>query len=215
MQKQAFDIRFPYTTQYLKGIEGLAKKLTIKYNQMENEEDFIQVAITTACGIERKFKQADASFYTYCVKPIITAIQKEFGNPMSSTSDYKIISKFIANYENTHNLYPDVHAISSGTGLSIFDITAIYFDRHRIVQLDSVDEQFTDVSNPFVNLDFDWVNEHLESLTSIEKALVDKVFYQGFSLKQASESMGMKNNKAKGILDEALAKIKKSIEEYE
>jgi len=87
---------FPLVSKYYEGIAGLARKLAFKYGKVNQEEDFTQVALATACKMEKNYsKELGASFYTYINKPIKNEIQRAFGNPnrqTTSTRLFKLLS---------------------------------------------------------------------------------------------------------------------------
>ena len=94
---------YPLTAQYYHGIRGLASKLCFKYAKQHLEDDFIQVALATACKAETRYDvHAGASFYTYINKIIKSEIQKAFGNPNRHTKKYKIIQKFRDDFNKSH-----------------------------------------------------------------------------------------------------------------
>jgi len=198
---------YPLVSQFLPGILGLAKKLSFRYKQEHNEEDFQQVAVATACRYESRYVDQGATFYSYVTKPIETAIQDEFGNPHSKTKVYKLVLKSINEYIEKYGEYPDIASIQAWSKLSYIDILSVYFDREREISLtDMVEEEHTSYA---------WVTDHLAVLTSLEQQLVDLVFFQDLTPRQAAVSLGIHISKINNMMDVAINKLKQSIGDYE
>lgn len=215
MIKALIEQGYPLTAQYLVGIRGLASKLSHKYGKGHLEDDFVQVALATACRAELRYDpQAGASFYTYINKIIKSDIQKAFGNPNRHTKKYKVIQKFIDEFNSTYGRYPEIQDISKGTSLSRFDILQTYYDRYREVSLDpAMDEGL--MKDPFENKDHKWVEEHLDILSADEAYLIDLMYTQELTLDAVAGSMGIPKVSAFRIHESALEKLKQSIKDFQ
>jgi RNA polymerase sigma factor (sigma-70 family) len=204
----------PLTAKYYIGIVGLAKKLSVRYGQEYNEDDFIQIALATACRYESKHNADKANFYTYCVKPITTAIHLEFGNQNSTTKVYKSIALAIKEFQDTNGNYPDVQQIQEVTGLSISDIIGVYYDKYRDISLQSLGDDI-EIRGVF---DIDgnaWIDEHFSTLTEQELLVIDAIYYRDQSIKTIANLLNLSVNKLEQVHKSALAKLKLSIGDFE
>lgn len=213
--EQLEDQGYPLTAKYYLGIRGLASKLSYKYGKFHLEDDFVQVALATACKAELRYDNSrNASFYTYINKIIKSEIQKEFGNPNRHTKKYKVIQKFIDEFNSAHGRYPEVQDISKGTSLSRFEVLQTYYDRYQEESLTlAMDEGM--MKDPFENKDHAWVSEHLDVLSADEAYLVDLMYTQELTLDIVAGTMGIPKVSAYRIHESALEKLKQSIKDFQ
>lgn len=200
----------PLTAKYLVGICGLARKLAYRYGQENNEDDFIQVALATACKYEARYVEDTATFYTYCSKPITTAIQEEFGNPNTKTKIYKTIQRAIKQHQDDTGSYPDLQDLQELTKLRLSDIIGIYYDKYRDVSLQSLGDDI-DMTNFFDEDKTAWIDEHFGILTEQELLLIDSVYYREQDLATLSSTLGVSLKKLEEVHKSALEKLKLSI----
>ncbi len=198
----------PLVAKYYTGLSGLSRKLALRYDQESNEEDFLQIALMTALGLEKSFDESKGSFYTYCLRPVEVAIYEAFGNPQASTKTYKVITKAIKLFEDTHGYYPDVSQISEVTKLSTSEIINVYYDKYRDVSLQSLKEDVVDETES------NWVEDHFKVLTEPELLLIDALYYREQSIADLSNTLGIPISKLKVTRDKALEKLKLSIGDF-
>lgn len=210
---KALAITNPLVAKYLVGITGLARKLAYRYGQENSEEDFIQVALVTACKYEGRYIEDTATFYTYCSKPITTAIQEAFGNPNSKTKIYKSIQKAIKVFQEDTGSYPDLQDLQEITKLRLSDIIGVYYDKYRDISLQSLGEE-TELKSFFDEDDTAWIDEHFGVLTEQELLLVDAVYYREQDLGYLSKTLGISIKKLEEVHKSALEKLKLSIGDY-
>ena len=203
----------PLTAKYYMGITGLAKKLSSRYGQEDNEDDFMQVALEVACRYEPKYNPDKAGFYTFCIKPISSAIYQEFGDKHSDTKTYKIIASAIKKFQEIHNHYPDVWQISEETGLTVSEILSVYYDKYRDVSFESLDDSI-EIQSVFDTDGDSWVDEHFNVLTDQELLIIDAIYYNDQSAKAVANSLKLSTSKLEELHSSALSKLKFSIGDY-
>lgn len=212
MLNQAFDNTeerlleegYPLTSQYYQGITGLAKRLALKYQQLNNEQDFCQTALLVACQSEHKFNPENgASFYTFASQPIKSAIQEAFGNSNAGSKLYRKLSKFILEFQTKEGTYPTMDDIVIGTKLSRFKIMEVYFTHSREVSLEDSEELMED--------DNLWISEYLGVLTEEEQKVIELVFYEDKSIQEVAVTIGKSLQYANGMLVTSLGKLKGAI----
>ena len=118
-----------HTAKYLRGILSLCHRLSIKYGRRNDYEDFVQIAIFTAINHEATFDPSKAGFYTYIERPIRSAISAEYGETRTSRKHYAQIAKFVRSIEEQTGYTPTVQQIVAGTGLTSWQVMAIYYRR--------------------------------------------------------------------------------------
>jgi len=135
---------YPLTSQYVKGIYGLARKLNSQMSTnkaVDTHEDFFQAMITEACKLEPKFDpERGTSFYTFINRPLRAQMFKQFVSVDTDSQDYQDIKSFVRSYEKEHHLYPSVEIISEGTNLPSDLIRLEYYGKVQEVSIYDSDE---------------------------------------------------------------------------
>jgi len=195
---------FPLVAKYHYGITGLAKKLASKYQQPNNEEDFCQVALLTACSYEKRFDETNgAGFYAFVAEPIKTSIQNEFGNPNVGSKVYNKLVMAIAEHQSKYNEYPTMDDLVIATKLSRFKIMEVYFDKSRDVSIDTITEE--------VEEDNTWVLDHLGILNDEEQKIVQLIFFEDLSLQEVSVAINKPVTYTSSTISTALTKLRNEI----
>lgn len=195
---------YPLTAQYYQGITGLAKRLANRYQQSENEQDFVQVALVASCTAEKKFDVArGVGYYSFAVAPVKAAIQAAFGNSNSGTETYKKIAKFIQEFLLKESAYPTMDDIVIGTQLSRFKVMEIYFDQSRDTPLEFAGEILAEVPSD--------LSDHFGLLSEEELKVITKVFYEDLSLREVSNQLGLGMPEVVQLMKQSLEKLKSAI----
>ena len=206
---------FPLTSQYVKGIYGLAKKLSYQMSTnkaVDTHADFFQVMLVETCKLEPKFdKERGNSFYTFINRPLRALVFKQFVVVDTSTKHYKDIKTFVRAYEQEHHLYPTIETISDGVELPEQTVKLEFYGRADETYISDDSELFdsVEVTEP-TPMDYLGVLDPLETMV-IE--LMYSEIPEELAATFTMHYLSLSKNALDDIHASALAKLREAMED--